>query len=65
MVRSHYGYRHYGYGDIGITDIDIAGGVMAIATATGKCYYPPAVVFGGWFDGPNRLAAIAPPDQYA
>ena len=45
--------------DIGITDIGIAGGVMAIATATGKYYYPLAVVFGAWFDGPNRLAAMA------
>lgn len=45
--------------DIGITDIGIAGGVMAIATATGKCYYSPAVVFGAWFDGPNKLAEMA------
>ena len=45
--------------DIGITDIGIAGGVMAIAIATGKSYYPAAVVFDEWFDDPNRLAAIA------
>jgi hypothetical protein len=45
--------------DIAITDIAIAGGVMAIASAAGKCYYAEAAVFGACFDGPNRLAAIA------
>jgi hypothetical protein len=45
--------------DIGITDIAIAGGVMAIASAAGKCYYVETAVFGACFDGPNRLAAIA------
>ena len=45
--------------DIGITDIAIAGGVMAIASAAGKCYYAEAAVFGACFDGPNRLAAMS------
>ena len=45
--------------DIGIMDIGIAGGVMAIAIAAGKFYYPAAVVFDELFDDPDRLAAIA------
>jgi hypothetical protein len=45
--------------DIGITDIGIAGGVMAIASAAGKCYYSEAAVFGAWLDGPNRLGCHA------
>jgi hypothetical protein len=44
--------------DIGITDIAIIDiGITDIAA--GKCYYPEAAVFGAWFDGRNRLAAIA------
>ena len=56
------GIMDIGIMDIGITDIGIAGGVMAIAIATGKFYYPAAVVFDELSTLTDWLPS-QPPDQ--